>query len=92
MALTEDLSVYFADFGVACVHSGSSAQAIHDKDTQRLFDGGALDEEETITLPATSLPGLANGEAVTVAGVSYTVREVHYLDDGKLKRASLKRA
>jgi hypothetical protein len=92
MAFVEDLSVLFADFGVAAVHGSDTANALLDKETQAAFDGMVLDAEESITLATTGLPSLAAGSSITVGGVAYTVREIRLIDDGKLKRATLKRA
>ena len=92
MAFVEDMSIFFADFGVTAVHGASSAQVLLDKETQSALDGMVLDNDESITLPSTDLPSLATGQALTVGGVSYVAREVRVIDDGALKRVTLKRA
>lgn len=91
MALTENLAAMFADFGVTATYAAASAKVLHDRDTQAMFDGMALTEEESITLPTATFSALASGDAITVDGTAYTVREVRMFDDGKLKRATLRK-
>jgi hypothetical protein len=89
--MLEDLSIMFADFGVNCVLGTSTALGLFDRGTQSALGGMALSEEESITLPATTFASLAAGSSLTVDAVAYTVREIEYLDDGKIKRATLRR-
>jgi hypothetical protein len=90
--MLEDVALFFADFAVTAVHGGDTAKVHHDIDTRTVLDGMGLGDVETITFPADKLPGLANGSSLTVDGVAYTVREVNFIDDGKLKTATLRRA
>jgi hypothetical protein len=91
MAFAENLAAMFADFGVSATYSAVTAKVILDRETQAMFDQMALGEEESITLPAATFAALASGDAITVDAVAYTVREVRLMDDGKLKRATLRR-
>lgn len=90
--MTEALSAFFPDFGVAAVFGAESATVLRDEETQSVLDGMVLGEEVSITLPSASLPSLAAGSSGMVDGVAYTVREVRVIDDGKLKRATLRKA
>lgn len=87
----EDLSVMFADFGVSATLGSESARVLFDSQSQMALQGMAMSEECAITLPVVSFPTLASGDAITVDGTAYTVRQVEILDDGAIKRATLKR-
>jgi hypothetical protein len=89
--MTENMPAFFPDFGVNAVHGAASAKVLFDRVTREVLDGLVLDEEASITLAASALPALARGEAVTVNGVAYTVREVQLIDDGLVKRVTLRK-
>lgn len=98
MAFAEDLSAFFDTVGgfavtAAFTPSGGGAQVsasvIFDSPTEDILGGDGLSNEYSITYPADSLPGIKSNATGTVDGVSYKVREVKLLDDGKLKRAML---
>jgi hypothetical protein len=94
MAFTEDLGAFFsqADFAVALTWGQVTAEVILDAPDEQLIDGRVLSREYAITYRAAALVGLGGGEAVTVDGTAYTVREVTALDDGKIMRATLRRS
>lgn len=58
--------------------------------TQDILGGMQLSSEYAIEYDPASLPGLRHGHALTVAGTTYTVREIHDSEDGFIKTASLK--
>lgn len=91
MAFTEDLSVFFdaAGFGLAATWGAYSATVLLDAPTEDVLGGRVSSDEYQATLPYASLPGIARGAAITIAGVAYTVREVDRLDDGAIKRLRL---
>lgn len=84
MAFTEDLDVFLADMGVACVFGASSFKGLLDQPDEILSlpraDAHSRQYELTyITSQAT----LTRGQAGTVGGVAYTVREApRQVDDG----------
>jgi hypothetical protein len=51
----------------------------------------SLDDYQ-LTLRTADLPDLAHGETVRIDGASYIVREVMAIDDGALKRVTLRPA
>jgi hypothetical protein len=92
VAFAENLAPLFADFGSAAVVGAASGRVLFDRESQAVFDGLALDAEESATMATTTFPTLANGDTIVITGRgTFTVREVRLIDDGALKRATLKR-
>ncbi len=92
MAWTEDLTPFLADFGVTVCYGAESAPAIFDTPTTTALGGLVSLEDFQHTLQADALTDLGHGETVTIDGVGYLVREVLQLDDGALKRVTLRPA
>lgn len=90
MAWTEDMAPFLADFGVTVRHGALSARAILDSPTTTALGGVVSLDDHQLTLSADDLPALGHGETVVIAGVRYLVREVMVLDDGALKRVTLR--
>jgi hypothetical protein len=93
MAFTEDLGAFFsqADFAVPLTWGAETANVILDAPDEQLIDGRVLSREYAIIYESADLVGLTGGQAVTVGGIGYTVREVTALDDGKIVRATLRK-
>lgn len=99
MPFAEDMSVFFnaAEFASAAVftpYGGGAAQSgsvIFDSPTETLMSGEVLSDEFTMTYPASVLPGIRAGDTGTIDGVSYQVREIMFINDGRLKMARLTR-
>ena len=87
----EDLTPYFADFGVTAVSGANTASVLLDMPDQAILGDMQLTTEYAITYRTGDLPGLKHGDAITVASVAYTVREVTAQDDGKTMHANLKK-
>jgi hypothetical protein len=100
MPFAEDMSVFFdaAGFAVSATfvpEAGGAAQTasvIFDAPTEQVFGGEALSNEYLITYAATDLPDIRKGDRGVIQGVTYKVREIRLLDDGKLKTALLTKA
>ena len=91
MALVEDPAAFLADFGVVCVAGAVSFTALVDQPDELLdlSRAGAHSRQYQITY-LTSAVTLVRADAVTVAGVDYTVREApRQVDDGVFSRALL---
>ncbi len=58
---------------------------------ETVLDGLALSADYTIRFPASALPALAAGDAVSIAGNTYRVRDIRSIGDGSERRASLSR-
>ena len=58
---------------------------------ETVLDGLLRAADYTIRFPASALPDLATGHAVSIAGISYQVRDVRAIGDGSERRADLSR-
>ena len=91
MAITEDLGVFFDDFGVTCVAGAVTALGILDMPSQVLLSDAILSTDYMLTARASNFGSLKYGDSITVAGVAYTVRETQYIDDGALVQLGLQK-
>jgi hypothetical protein len=89
MSFVENLPVFFADFGVTAIANNLTTQVIFDAPDENVLGQRVQSAEYTITFPTGALGNLTYNSAVTVAGVSYKVRQVHQIEDGNLQRATL---
>ena len=89
--ITEDLGIFLADFGVSCTAGAVTALGILDMPSQVLAGDMVLSTDYTLTAKASSFGGLQYGDAITVAGVAYTVREAQYIDDGQMVQLGLQK-
>lgn len=83
MAFDEDLNLFLNDFGVSCTAGAVSALGILDMPSQVIADGMVLSTDYTLTAKVSDFGSLVYGDGITVAGISYQVREVRRLDDGQ---------
>jgi hypothetical protein len=88
---SEVLATFFADFGVSVTANGVTGLGILDMPTETLLGDQVLSTDYTLTARASEFGSLKYGDAVTIDGVAYTVRENRLLDDGKLTEVSLSR-
>lgn len=91
MALTEDLSIFLADFGVTVTSGAVSGMGILDMPSQVVADGMVLTTDYKLTVRTSDFGGLIYGAAVTVDGVNYQVREALKVDDGNFTELMLTR-
>lgn len=94
MAMTEDLSAFFADadFAETVTVGAVSLLAIFDVESQVVL-GELLTLAPTLLLPASAAPAVADGTACVVRSVNYTVRQVlKEPPDGALVRLVLARS
>jgi hypothetical protein len=91
MAITEDLSIFLADFGVSCTAGAVTALGILDMPSQILSDGMVLSTDYTLTARASNFGTLIRGDSITVDSVAYTVRETMLIDDGKFVQIALQK-
>lgn len=73
MAFTEDLAPFFADFGERVTVQGTLATGIFNAASELVL-GEAVVTAPSLELPATVTA--AEGGAVAVRGVAYTIRQV----------------
>jgi hypothetical protein len=91
MALTEDLTIFFQDFGVSCTAGAVTALGILDMPAQVLAGDMVLSTDYTLTARTADFGGLLYGDSITVNGTAYQVREVRKLDDGALVEIGLQK-
>lgn len=91
MAITEDLSLFLADFGVTVTSGAVTGLGILDMPSQVLAGDMVLSTDYTLTAKASDFGSLKYGDAITVAGTAYTVRETQYIDDGAMVQLGLQK-
>lgn len=92
MALTEDLDIFLADFGVSCTAGAITAKGILDMPMDVIAGGQVLSTDYTLTTRASDFGNLQYGSEVNVNGVPYTVRETRLIDDGAFCQIGLMRS
>lgn len=92
MALTEDLNIFLADFGVSCTAGAVTAKGILDMPMDVIAGGQVLSTDYTLTTRASDFGDLQYGSEVNVNGVPYTVRETRLIDDGAFCQIGLMRS
>jgi len=85
----EDLGVFLNDFGVSCTSGSTTALAILDQPGLILGDGMVISTDYQLTARTADFGGLLYGDAITVDGVNYQVRETRKVDDGVMVEISL---
>ena len=87
-----DITFMLTDFGELVVFGAYTTRAVLDyqTDVQDMGnDMAILGQTISIRYEVSKLPGLKRASAITVAGTSYKVREIHLLADGLIARAFL---
>ena len=91
MALSEDLNVFFDDFGVSCTAGAVTALGILDMPSQIISGDLVLSTDYTLTARAADFGGLKYGDSITVATIAYQVRETRLIDDGAFVEIGLQK-
>jgi len=91
MAITEDLDIFLADFGVSCTAGAVTANGILDMPSQILSDGMVLSTDYTLTARTSKFGSLIRGDLITVDVAAYTEREPMLIDDGKFVQIALQK-
>lgn len=87
--LTENLNVFFDAFASSVTAGSVTAKGILDAPTNMIGDGMVLTNDYSLTVKTADFGGLLYGDAITVDGVAYQVRETRQIDDGKLSEILL---
>ena len=91
MAITEDLDVYLADFGVSCTAGATTAKGILDMPGEVVAGGMVLTTDYFLTTRHSNFGTLISGDSITVDGEGYTVRENRRIGDGKFVEIALQK-
>ena len=93
MAFTENLAVFFADFGVPCSVGAVNFTGILDRPDETLSLAGVNVLSTMYQLAAQTsdvqAAGVVSGTAITMGGQAYVVRDVLLLDDGAVTSLTL---
>lgn len=96
MPLIENMSAFFADFGVPVSFAGSPAGLLGNLDRVDAVvaenDGlaGVIGTTQVVLVETAPVDALRIGDAITVDGSNYTIRHRPKVDDGKITRLYLK--
>lgn len=74
MAFSEDLSSFFVDFGVTVTVGGVSVRGIFDNAFIQAL--GISGTGPVLIVKTASVPSVAQGDAVVISAVNYTVAEI----------------
>ena len=89
--LTDDPSIYLADFGVTVTAGATSGTGILDMPSEILLDNQIISTEYTVTCEASKFGDLLYGSAITVNSIAYVVRAAVLLTDGVFVQLSLQK-
>ena len=89
MALTEDLTLFLADFGVSVTAGAVSGLGLLDMPGELVADGMVITTDYSLRCEASKFGGLIYGAAMAVDGVNYQVRENRLIEDGKFCEITL---
>lgn len=89
MALTEDLDIFLADFGVSCTAGATTAKGLLDMPGEVIAGGMVLSTDYSLTARFSDFGTLTHGDSITVDGDAYTVRENRRIGDGKFCEIAL---
>lgn len=82
MPLSENLDGFLADFGVTVTDGVTATTGVLDMPSEVIAGGMIITTDYSLTIKAGVYPNLKYPDALTVGGVTYTVREVRLMDDG----------
>ncbi len=91
MEISEDQTVYLADFGVSCTSGGTTAKAILEQPDQILAGDMIISTEYELIARTSDFGSLVAGNSITVDSVAYTVRDLRKENDGAFCRISLQK-
>ena len=83
MTISDDATLFLADFGVSVTAGAVSGLGILDQNSEMLLGDQVVSVDYALTCQASLFGGLNYGSAISVAGVNYQVRHAPMrLDDG----------
>lgn len=81
--LSENLDAFLGDFGVTVTNGTVTTKGVLDMPSEVIAGGMVITTDYALTVKSSAFPGLQYGDALTVNGAAYTVREVRAQDDGQ---------
>jgi len=92
MALTENLDIFLADFGVSCTAGAVTAVGILDMPTEVVAGDMMLSTDYVLTAKSSDFGDLVYNSQITVNGTAFTVRDNRLTGDGMFCELSLQRS
>jgi len=89
--MTEDLTLYFADFGVEAVAGDARARVLRWAPDSDIMAQRVQTTGHAITYITADFPDLAHGDLIAVEGEEFEVQTVSNIDDGATRVAELQR-
>jgi hypothetical protein len=89
--IADDPSLFLSDFGVSVTAGAVTGLGILDMPSEIILDNQVITTDYTLTCESAKFGALLYGDAVTVDGINYQVRNVVRLTDGVFCTVSLSR-
>lgn len=91
LSFTEDLDAFFdtPGFTVPVALGQIAGVGYFESPNEIIADGVVLTTDYAVVVKSSDFSSVVRGDTMTVDGVSYTVREPMFLDDGKIMRVML---
>lgn len=80
--ITDSPAVFLNDFGVPVTDGATTGKGILDMPGEIIAGGMVLTTDYQLTVRASEFGNKLYGDALTVNGVNYTVKECRLMDDG----------
>lgn len=87
--LSENLDAFLGDFGVTVTKGTVTTYGVLDMPSEVIAGGMVITTDYALTIKSNAFASLQYGDALTVDGAAYTVREVRAQDDGKFSTVYL---
>ena len=87
--MIEDLSAFFADFGVTVTYGSQTALAVFESPDGDMLGGRMISTGYAIRYKSGDLVGLKHNDTLSINGVGYRVNEVRLMFDGLTVRTAL---
>lgn len=90
--ITENLDLFFADFGVSFVAGAVSGMCIKDESGMGILGNQVIDAGHQVLVKSSEFGALLYGDPVEVEGVAFIVREAVPVEDGAFSLITLEKA
>ena len=88
--ITEDLDLFFADFGVSFTAGAIPGMCIKDMSGFGILDDRIVDPGHVVLVKTSAFNNLFSGISATVAGQPFTIKDAMPVEDGAFSLVTLK--
>lgn len=88
--ITEDLDLFFADFGVSFTAGAISGMCIKDMSGFGILDDRIVDPGHVVLVKTSAFNNLFSGISATVAGQPFLIKDAMTIEDGAFSLVTLK--